>query len=383
MAGAVDAARAAPPDPNGSGVYRSDDGGKTWTFMSNQNQRPMYFSQIRVDPVNDQKIFVGGNPGADVAGRRQDVDARHTARTPITTPSGSIPRIRASSRSATTAASTSATTAASPGISTTIWRWASSIRFRPICAGPTGSAAACRTTTPGAARARCAPSTGPVNTDWFTVAGGDGFYTRQDPTDWAIVYGESQDGAMSGTTCATGTQKSIRPTVRPGAVERWRRGGDRARTLRRQPGARGSGTRDGGAGLPPARQPRRGSAAGLRRTRRHAQRRQRAGPTSTRCASTGTRPSRSRRTIRPSSTWRRSIFFKSTNRGDTWWMNPTDLSKNVNRWAPEMSIMGVSGEKPMAEKHDGYAASSLPRRSASLPRSPASSGSAPTTATCR
>ncbi len=52
-------------------------------------------------------------------------------------------------------------------------------------------------------------------------------------------------------------------------------------------------------------------------------------------------------------------FFKSTNRGDTWWMNPTDLTKNVNRWAPEMPIMGVAGDKPMAEKHDGYAASSL------------------------
>jgi hypothetical protein len=52
-------------------------------------------------------------------------------------------------------------------------------------------------------------------------------------------------------------------------------------------------------------------------------------------------------------------FFKSTNRGDSWWMNPTDLSKNVNRWAPEMAIMGVPGDKPMAEKHDGYAANSL------------------------
>ena len=52
-----------PPNPNASGVFRSDDGGKTWTFMSNQDERPMYFSQIRVDPVNDQKIFVGGNPG--------------------------------------------------------------------------------------------------------------------------------------------------------------------------------------------------------------------------------------------------------------------------------------------------------------------------------
>jgi hypothetical protein len=52
-------------------------------------------------------------------------------------------------------------------------------------------------------------------------------------------------------------------------------------------------------------------------------------------------------------------FLKSTNRGDSWWINPTDLSKNVNRWAPEMAIMGVPGDKPMAEKHDGYSASSL------------------------
>src|SRR5258706_8951703 len=40
-------------------------------------------------------------------------------------------------------------------------------------------------------------------------------------------------------------------------------------------------------------------------------------------------------------------------------MNPTDLSKNVNRWAPEMAIMAVPGDKPMAEKHDGYSAGSL------------------------
>src|SRR6185295_3780397 len=64
----------------------------------------------------------------------------------------------------------------------------------------------------------CGPSAlrstnGPVNTDWFTVAGGDGFYTRQDPTDWAIVYAESQDGNMSRVDLRTGVQKSIRPTV--------------------------------------------------------------------------------------------------------------------------------------------------------------------------
>ena len=43
---------APPPNPQASGLWRSNDKGRTWTFMSNENQRPMYFSQIRVDPNN-------------------------------------------------------------------------------------------------------------------------------------------------------------------------------------------------------------------------------------------------------------------------------------------------------------------------------------------
>ena len=67
----------------------------------------------------------------------------------------------------------------------------------------------------------CGPSAlrstaGGVNTDWFTVSGGDGFYTRQDPTDWAIVYAESQDGNMTRHDMRAGTQKSIRPNAGPG-----------------------------------------------------------------------------------------------------------------------------------------------------------------------
>ena len=53
------------------------------------------------------------------------------------------------------------------------------------------------------------------------------------------------------------------------------------------------------------------------------------------------------------------FFFKSNNRGDTWTMNPADLTKNVPRWSAEMPIMNVAGDKPMAAKHDGYSSSSL------------------------
>src|SRR3954470_5877015 len=41
-----------PPDPKKSGVWRSDDGGKTWRCVSNTGDRWMYYSQVRIDPSN-------------------------------------------------------------------------------------------------------------------------------------------------------------------------------------------------------------------------------------------------------------------------------------------------------------------------------------------
>ena len=43
-----------------SGIYRSEDKGETWVKMSNTNARPMYFSQVRIDPNNDQRIWEAG-----------------------------------------------------------------------------------------------------------------------------------------------------------------------------------------------------------------------------------------------------------------------------------------------------------------------------------
>jgi photosystem II stability/assembly factor-like uncharacterized protein len=42
------------------GVFRSEDGGEKWTRMSDYNPRPFYFSQIRIDPSNDQRVYVLG-----------------------------------------------------------------------------------------------------------------------------------------------------------------------------------------------------------------------------------------------------------------------------------------------------------------------------------
>ena len=207
----------------------------------------------------------------------------------------------------------------------------------------------------------CGPSalrstTGAVNTDWFTVSGGDGFYTRQDPYDWAIVYAESQDGSMTRHDMRNGTQKSIRPTVAA-------RGGGTAATANeiqranspsvgvvREPSEQVT------AGGPPGPGAAGGGGGGGR-----------GGPPNVVNAPPDVEPFRIYWNApfeisphNPEVVYMASqYFFKSTNRGDTWRMNTKDLTKNVNRWSPEMPIMNVAGDKPMAEKHDGYSASSL------------------------
>ena len=44
----------------GGGTFRSDDGGDTWRKMSAVNPRPMYYSKIHIDPTNDRRIYILG-----------------------------------------------------------------------------------------------------------------------------------------------------------------------------------------------------------------------------------------------------------------------------------------------------------------------------------
>ncbi len=42
----------------GSGIYRSEDGGAKWTYLNRYNNRPFYYSQIRINPSDDQLVYV-------------------------------------------------------------------------------------------------------------------------------------------------------------------------------------------------------------------------------------------------------------------------------------------------------------------------------------
>jgi photosystem II stability/assembly factor-like uncharacterized protein len=40
-----------------SGTYRSEDAGETWTKVNDQNGRPMYYSEIFIDPSNENRVY--------------------------------------------------------------------------------------------------------------------------------------------------------------------------------------------------------------------------------------------------------------------------------------------------------------------------------------
>jgi hypothetical protein len=45
-----------------SGLYRSADAGKSWTKMAPQNVRPFYYSQVRVDPRDADRVYFSSTP---------------------------------------------------------------------------------------------------------------------------------------------------------------------------------------------------------------------------------------------------------------------------------------------------------------------------------
>src|SRR5688572_8666089 len=95
------------------------------------------------------------------------------------------------------------------------------------------------------------------NSDWFIVAGGDGFQSRGDPEDQNIIYAESQNGGLSRYDVREGRGTGIRPNPQQvvqqddesgGAAGRGGRGGaaDSAGAAGRGGGAQGRGRAGGG-----------------------------------------------------------------------------------------------------------------------------------------
>ena len=318
-----------PPDPARSGVWRSDDAGKTWKVVSNTNDRPMYYSQIRVAPSNPDIVFLGGAPAF------KSVDGGKTFKT--------VPNLAHSDHHAIWINPKNANHVmygTDGGLDVSYdqgdtWDfintkatgqfYAVSADMRKpyyVCGGLQDNGSWCG---PSAKRS----SVGILNSDWFRVGGGDGFYTQQDPSDWSIVYAESQDGAVNRLDLRKGTTTSIRPRG-PRAAGQAGPSPEQLAQMAAQFGMQAPATASNVVPAPVA----------------------------------GTDPFRffwNTPTVlsphNPSMVWvGGNRLFRSLNRGETYTMSP-DLTRNLSRFT--RPIMGVAGDAPMASKHDGVATTSV------------------------
>jgi photosystem II stability/assembly factor-like uncharacterized protein len=219
-AAATENMEAAPAAPAGrgvvagvSGVYKSTDGGATWTKQSNTNARPMYFSQLRIDPVNPERIYMGG-VGLHLSvdgGRTFETDAALVTHDDVhgiwIDPKNPDHVIIGNDGGLATSYDMSRTWQFIENVPVGLFYHVGFDMETPynVCGGMQDNYDWCG---PSASRM----NRGIFNYDWFQILGGDGFVAIPDLRDSRIIYTESQDGNMVRRNKVTGESKSIRPT---------------------------------------------------------------------------------------------------------------------------------------------------------------------------
>jgi photosystem II stability/assembly factor-like uncharacterized protein len=204
----------APPNAQPTGLYRSDDGGQTWRKTSNINPRPMYFSQIRIDPTTTERIY-GGGVGMHLSmdgGKTFETDAALVTHDDVhaiwINPSNPNHVLIGNDGGLAVSYDMSKTWTFIPNLPVGLFYHVGYDMEMPfnVCGGMQDNYNWCG---PSASRY----SGGIMNYDWFQVQGGDGFVTIVDQRDSRIIYTESQDGNMTRRNKVTGESRSIRPTV--------------------------------------------------------------------------------------------------------------------------------------------------------------------------
>ena len=216
-----------------SGVYRTVDGGANWEKLTSLNTRPMYFSQIRLDPKDKNRVYMlGSNRGfyvSDDGGKTfpERFSNIHSEDHALWVDPDDPNHLMVGGDG---------------GVSIT-WDRAVTWDFRrnmpigqfyevdvdnkvpyTVCGGLQDNGLWC---VPSAVRNR----NGIADRDGWNIGGGDGFYAKIDPSDQSYAYEESQDGNVARVNLVTMEHQS----VRPGSGERPQPGGGR--------GGRGGGYR--------------------------------------------------------------------------------------------------------------------------------------------
>jgi photosystem II stability/assembly factor-like uncharacterized protein len=213
------------------GVFRTDDGGAHWKRVSDITPRGFYFAKVRVDPTNDQRVYVLGfgmavsddggrtflNTGArDIHGDCHAlwIDPANSNHVLLGTDGGiyfSYDKTKS-------------------------WNFQNNVALgefynisygmdQPytICGGLQDNGSWCgkaqvRHDTRGDEEDK-KKAAGITNSDWQFVNGGDGFWTAIDPTNANIVYAEWQGGNASRVDLTTGKRVSIKPAAKEGTTD--------------------------------------------------------------------------------------------------------------------------------------------------------------------
>ena len=199
------------------GIYKSTDGGESWTRINSLHSRPMYFSVVRVDPNDEKNVYLLGvsqfkssdggltfdaNLGRSVHadGHALWIDPRDGRHMIIGVDGGVYTTYDKGNRwdhLNTLALGQFYHVAIAPKYPYYVY---GGLQDNGTWGGPAISL----------------NGSGPVNEDWLSVGGGDGFMCRVDPNDPELVYWTSQDGNMGRRNMKTGERGSIRAVAPEG-----------------------------------------------------------------------------------------------------------------------------------------------------------------------
>jgi photosystem II stability/assembly factor-like uncharacterized protein len=199
------------------GVFRSDDAGATFTRVNPLNPRPFYFSQIAVDPGNDQRVYVlgylvhvsddGGKTFREDAFKKVHPDCHALAIDPakrdrlLLGTDGGIYQTYDAGKT---------------------WDFLNKFaagefyRINVDMATPYRICGGLQDNLNWVGPSRTFTKDGIVNSDWINIGGGDGFSCVFDPNDPNVVYAESQEGELHRFHLASGAAKTLKPEPNEG-----------------------------------------------------------------------------------------------------------------------------------------------------------------------
>jgi photosystem II stability/assembly factor-like uncharacterized protein len=222
------------------GVFRSEDGGDTWKRISDLDPRPFYFSQIRIDPANDQRVYLLGFAllASDDAGKtfREDLsDKLHPDMHALAIQNGSAPPPKPPKAEAGQTPKPP-----KPPISLRLIIGNDGGVFQSYAGGkgwehlnriPAGEfyrislddsqpiyriAGGLQDNSNWVGPSAVYSKEGIRNCDWTPFTGADGFYVLFDPSDRDTLYGDNQEGVVHRFNMRTGELRILKPSISEG-----------------------------------------------------------------------------------------------------------------------------------------------------------------------